>query len=117
MLKAEHRLRRSGDFSSAVRRGAAARRASLVVHVATGTDEDGPVKVGFVVGRAVGGAVVRNAVRRRLRHLVAARVDSLPSGATVVVRALPGAGFAARDSLAADLDKALTSAITRSRGT
>nr|WP_246211199.1 ribonuclease P protein component [Phytoactinopolyspora alkaliphila] len=114
-MKAEHRLRRSDEFSSAVRRGAAARRASVVVHVAPGTDEDGPAKVGFVVGRAVGGAVVRNAVRRRLRHLMAARLPMLPSGATVVVRALPGAGLAARASLAADLDKALASALRRAQ--
>ncbi|NED98700.1 ribonuclease P protein component [Phytoactinopolyspora halotolerans] len=114
MLKAEHRLRRSQDFTSTVRRGAAARRDSLVVHAHVPNDH-GPAKVGFVVGRAVGGAVVRNTVRRRLRHLVACRVTELPDGSTVVVRALPDAGRVSRETLAADLRGALGTAVRRAR--
>jgi len=63
----------------------------VVVHAFdTGTDE--PSQIGFVVGRRVGGAVVRNRVRRRLRHLVAARVGQLGQGKVVVVRATSTAG-------------------------
>lgn len=114
MLTAEHRLRRSSDFASTVRRGAAARAASVVVHVVV-TEDPIPAKVGFVVGRAVGGAVVRNTVRRRLRHLMAGRLNQLPRGATVVVRALPAAAAASGESLAADLGRALASALRRAR--
>jgi ribonuclease P protein component len=39
-----------------------------------------PAKAGFVVSKAVGGAVLRNKVRRRLRHIVAERLDRLPAG-------------------------------------
>lgn len=59
------------------------------------------------MSKAVGGAVVRNKVKRRLRHLMRDRVDQLPPGSLVVVRALPGAGDADHAQLAQDLDAAL----------
>jgi ribonuclease P protein component len=62
------------------------------------------------VSKAVGGAVVRNAVRRRLQHLLAERIDRLPDGATVVVRAQPGAAVTSYTELGADLDAALAAA-------
>jgi ribonuclease P protein component len=68
---------------------------------------DRPARVGFVVPRTVGGAVVRNRVRRQLRHLVADRMEGLPSGATLVVRVLPEAAGATTAQLAADIDAAL----------
>jgi len=51
--------------------------------------------------------VVRNKVKRRLRHLLRDRLDRLPAGSLVVVRALPDAGAAEHDQLARDLDTAL----------
>ena len=59
------------------------------------------------MSKAVGGAVVRNKVKRRLRHLMRDRVDLVPTGSLVVVRALPGAGEADHSQLARDLDAAL----------
>lgn len=109
MLPAAHRMRRSRDIDLAVRRGARTGRPTLVVHLllSAGTD---PATVGFAVSRAVGPAVVRNRVKRRLRHLVAARLGTLPPGARLVVRALPPAATASSAELAADLDAALRSA-------
>lgn len=66
-----------------------------------------PARAGFVVSKAVGGAVDRNLVKRRLRHLVRERLALLPPGSLVVVRALPGAGNADHAQLARDLDAAL----------
>lgn len=59
------------------------------------------------MSKAVGGAVVRTKVKRRLRHLVRDQLDRLPAGSLVVVRALPGAGEAEYDQLARDLDAAV----------
>jgi ribonuclease P protein component len=67
-------------------------------------------KVGFVVGRAVGPAVTRNQVRRRLRHLMADRLDLLPSGARLVVRATPAAAGCSSARLREALDAALSKA-------
>ncbi|MFD3325321.1 ribonuclease P protein component [Streptomyces sp. NPDC058611] len=116
MLSPENRLRRREDFASAVRRGRRAGRPLLVVHLrtsgATDPHEPGEIdpstRAGFVVSKAVGNAVVRNRVKRRLRHLVRERLSQLPAGSLVVVRALPGSGDAGPDELARDLDAALT---------
>ena len=89
----------------------------MVVHLALvpggrdtglGADPGTPARVGFVVSRAVGNAVTRNHVKRRLRHLVRPALDALPSGAVVVVRALPPAATATYAELGAELDRALT---------
>ncbi|MEU0392500.1 ribonuclease P protein component [Streptomyces sp. NPDC006208] len=113
MLPTEHRLRRREDFATAVRRGRRAGRPFLVVHLRSGaTDPHAPGEsasrtcAGFVVSKAVGGAVVRNKVKRRLRHLIRERLSELPPGSLVVVRALPGAGDADYAQLARDLDAA-----------
>lgn len=63
--------------------------------------------VGFVVSRAVGPAVTRNLVKRRLRHLVRERVAGLPTASLLVVRALPAAAGATYETLGSDLDVAL----------
>jgi len=112
MLPAVHRMRLSSDFEAAVRRGQRAGRRCLVVHLAVRPlDDPGdapvPTKVGFVVSRAVGNAVVRNQVKRRLRAAMAARLPGLPGGALVVVRAQPAAASATGPALLGDLDVAL----------
>ncbi len=66
-------------------------------------------RVGFVVSKAIGNAVARNRVKRRLRALVRARLvrddlDVVDSRVDWVVRALPPAAHS--DELAADLDSA-----------
>lgn len=75
-----------------------------------------PARAGFVVSKAVGNAVTRNKVKRRLRHLVAERITGLPAGTTLVVRALTGAHEKAYPQLGADLDAALAAASGPRRG-
>jgi ribonuclease P protein component len=119
MLAAAHRLRRRSDFAATIRGGRRAARGSLVVHLDRQTPAQAeppvspaPPRAGFVVSKAVGGAVQRNRVKRRLRHLVRARIDTLPPGAMLVVRALPAAAERSYDELGADLDGALARATT-----
>ncbi|MCL6734348.1 ribonuclease P protein component [Streptomyces ossamyceticus] len=114
MLPTENRLRRREDFATAVRRGRRAGRPLLVVHLRSGSmdphapgESAPPTRAGFVVSKAVGGSVVRNKVKRRLRHLMRDRVAQFPPGSLVVVRALPGAGDADHVQLAQDLDAAI----------
>ena len=134
MLPAANRLRRSSDFAAAMRGGRRVGRATLVVHlasdiakqpgsplpgclpsaetggVATSVSESAQVRAGFVVSKAVGNAVMRNRVKRRLRHLVAAHLTEVPPGSTLVVRALPAAADAAYQTLEQDLIAALAAA-------
>ncbi len=73
----------------------------------------GPSRAGFIVSRAVGGSVVRHRVARRLRASIRARLDELPAGSRVVVRALPGSGAASFDQLSTDVGSALRQALRR----
>ena len=86
----------------------------MVVH-ANSTDARAgqPPRVGFVVSKAVGNAVVRNRTKRVLRALVSARIGVLPAGVDVVIRAnadLPGAPAAAASK---DLDRLLATVLRR----
>ena len=108
-------MRRPQDFSAAVRRSPRTRRAahgSLVVHIETRDPRDGdgrvgPALVGLVVSRAVGSAVTRNLVRRRLRHALREHLHELPEGSLLVVRANPEAAAASWSILTDDLEVAL----------
>lgn len=106
MLPATHRLTDGEAFRRAVRSGRRAGSATLVVHLVDEAGAGVPL-VGFVVSRAVGNAVTRNRVQRRLRHLVRAHLEALPAGGLLVVRALPRAAGATSDRLGADLDRCL----------
>ena len=52
-------------------------------------EDEGPTRIGYAIPRRTGGAVVRNRVRRRLRHLFAELAatdpDRVPSGAMLVL--------------------------------
>jgi len=121
VLPAPHRMRRRDDFARAVRRGRRAGRPLLAVHLLS-TEADPsvealpPARVGLVVSRAVGPAVVRTTVKRRLRHLMADRLPRLAAGSLLVVRANPAAATASSAQLGADLDRALDRALDRSPG-
>jgi ribonuclease P protein component len=107
VLDRSHRLTTSAGFSTAVRSGRRAGTRTLVLHRAVPSVAPAdPARVGFVVSKAVGNAVVRNRVKRRLRHLVAERLDVLPVGSVLVVRALPASATASYAALGTDLDVA-----------
>jgi ribonuclease P protein component len=113
------RLRRREEFLSALRTGrrsTGGRPTLVVTHLSTSAEVSAAgdtARVGFVVSRAVGPAVVRNRVRRRLRHLVAERLASVPARARLVVRALPAAADASYAELGAALDAAMTRSLAR----
>ncbi len=67
----------------------------------------GGPRFGLIVSKAVGSAVVRHRVARRLRHMCAALIDDLPAEADIVIRALPGAA----DTPTAELDRQLRAAL------
>jgi ribonuclease P protein component len=111
VLDRRNRLTSSVLFSAATRRGRRAGTRTVVLHLANaagagGPDRSGP-QVGLVVSKAVGNAVTRNAVKRRLRHLARERISALPATAVLVVRALPAAATASYTQLGADFDAAL----------
>ncbi len=95
-----------------LRAGSRAVTGTVVVH-ALATERSQPSRAGFVVGRSVGGSVVRHRVTRRLRHLMATRLIVLPAGTDLVLRAQPPAALASRAQLARDVDSGLRRALSR----
>jgi ribonuclease P protein component len=115
VLPAAHRLTRGADLRRVARSGRRSGQRTVVVHLLA-DDHPGPALVGFVVGRAVGGSVVRHRVQRRLRHLCRDRLALLPPGSSLVVRALPPAAAAPSSELAADLDRCLERSLAQPAG-
>jgi ribonuclease P protein component len=100
-----------------VRRGARAGRSTVVVHLLVDDEGVQTPQVGFVVSKAVGNAVQRNLVKRRLRAVVRSLLtdspDGLPSRARAVVRALPASSTATYAELSQDVSGALARATRR----
>lgn len=106
-------MRRGTEFSQAVRGGSRAGKPLLSGHLLIRAGHDEPARVGFVVSRAVGPAVVRNRVRRQLRHLARGYLASLPGGSLLVLRANPRAATARQEDLAAELDLVIAALLRR----
>lgn len=121
MLAKVHRLTSAADFSSTIRQGGRSGSGTLVAHLAVpdltlpDAAHAAPARVGLVVNKGVGNAVTRNLVKRRLRHVARNRVDGLPAGSLLVIRALPEAAGASSAQLDLDLEHTLTTTLTRVR--
>ena len=109
VLDAAHRMLRSDDFAVAVRSGVRSGNRRIVVHYRAGeTGDTSPALVGVVVPKKqVARATHRNRIKRRLRALMRARVDTLAPGSRLVVRGLAGADGASSRQLGADVDHLL----------
>ena len=93
-LPARHRLTRPGDIGVTIRSGVRGRSGPFVVHSRSQTgDAPAATRFAFALPRAVGGAVDRNRVRRRIQGLVHdwEGSGSLAADVDVVIRVLPGA--------------------------
>ena len=106
MLARPNRLTRGAEYKAVVRRGRRCAAAHTVTYV-TQTNGDDSARFGFIVSRQVGGAVVRIAVRRRLKAVCAESLDSVRPGSDIVIRALPSAAHAPYQDLRAEVAKCL----------
>lgn len=87
---ATRRLKLSRDFTRVRTEGRTVRGALLTVGMLPVKDET-HFRVGLITSKRVGGAVVRNRVRRRLREIVRRHQQVLGSGHWLVVIARPAA--------------------------
>jgi ribonuclease P protein component len=71
------------------------------------THELTPVRFGFIVAKNVGGAVVRNRIRRRLKAASFDLLPGVPAGTEIVFRALPASVSASWPELVEELSNAL----------
>ena len=109
VLPRAHRVVRADDFRRAVRHGRRTSTPSVVLYLLT--SEPGGPRFGVIVSKQVGGAVVRNHVRRRIQAICAGAMAMAQSSDLVVVRALPGARETSWDSLRAEIADGLRRAV------
>ncbi|WP_307784128.1 ribonuclease P protein component [Salinibacterium sp. NG22] len=102
MLSKANRVALPSDFRLAVRRGRRFTAPHCVVHIVN-NERSQSVRFGFIVSKAVGNAVVRNRVRRRLRAAAAQLLPHVQSNVDIVVRALAGSEQAECTTLQAEI--------------
>ncbi len=117
MLPSAARLRCRRDFTFVLRRRDRVVRRLVIVHYArrAAQMEKGP-RAGLIVSRQVGGAVLRNRVKRRLRMLLREQLAVLPAGMDVVVRAQAGLAEAGYAETHAQVTSALREVARRETG-
>lgn len=105
-------MTRSTEFGATVSQGVRAAQPDFVLYAlrCDGTGEPGP-RIGLIVSKAVGNAVHRHRVSRRLRHAARAILDDLDPAERVVIRALPRS----RDAVSSRLEQELQTALQRIR--
>ncbi len=103
----EVRLRKRADFLAVQERGRKIQVGPLVGLVLP--SPDGVARLGLTVSSKVGTAVVRNAVRRRLRELLRKRRSRWPGGMHLVVVVRPSAKEASGEELTFAVEALLTS--------
>lgn len=105
-------MTRSAEFGATVSRGKRAAQPDLVLYTLRSDEagEPGP-RIGLIVSKAVGNAVQRHKVSRKLRHAARAILGDLDPVERVVIRALPPS----RDAISPRLEQELRTALQRIR--
>lgn len=107
------RLKRSGDFERAYRKGRSASGRFIVLHVFEREDREGGPRLGLAVGRKVGGAVQRNRAKRIMRAAFGELEETLPRGLDLVITARRELGERIGSLKASDLVEELQALIER----
>ena len=89
-MERRHRLSRSRDFDAVYRRGRSVSTRYLTLYWFAREDEPGEARLGLAVPKAVGSAVVRNKMKRRLREAFRSRIAELPQDQDYVLVVRPG---------------------------
>ena len=90
-----HRLSRSRDFDAVYRHGRSVSTRYLVLYWFAREDDGDGARLGLAVPKAVGTAIVRNRIKRRLKEIFYARSEELPQNQDYVVVVRPGLAEAA----------------------
>ena len=98
---------RRGDFDAVYRAGK--RRSSSHFTVFFRANALPQTRFGFSIKKALGGAVVRNRIRRRIREIVRSHRPEIPAGWDIVIHPKSTVARAEFAALAADLLRMLKS--------
>jgi ribonuclease P protein component len=100
------------DFRTVVRSGRKVSTPHAVVY-STRTSEQSPTRFGFIVAKSVGGSVVRNRIRRRLKAIGRELLETNALGSDIIVRPLPGSADVEWSGLHSEITEAVHRSVTR----
>ncbi|HEY8628190.1 MAG TPA: ribonuclease P protein component [Gaiellaceae bacterium] len=88
-MQRRNRLSRSRDFDAVYRQGRSVSTRFLILYWFA---REGPAdpRLGIAIPKKVGGAVVRNKLKRQLKEIWAARLERIPPTSDYVLVARPG---------------------------
>ncbi len=113
-MQRRNRLSRSRDFDAVYRHGRSVSTRFLVLYSFAREEVGGESRLGIAVPKKVGGAAVRNRIKRQLREIWRARIDRLSGGSDYVLVVRPGLAEAAEtrgfDWLSERVDEVLSKA-------
>jgi ribonuclease P protein component len=109
VLPAEERLKSSRAFGRIYAEGATTSEQFVVLHTLPIADQPDTRLIGFAVSKKIGNAVVRNAIRRRLREIVRALLPRLTRGYLAIVASRQSARRATFSDLEMSVSRALAS--------
>jgi ribonuclease P protein component len=112
VLARANRLVRAEDYRNTVRRGRRTGTGNTVVYVVQRRG-DGVPRFGFIVSRAVGNAVTRNLIRRRLKSVSRTLLEVVDADVDIVVRALPSATVVSWTALHEEVSAAVVKGVGR----
>lgn len=113
-LPARERLKKRWEFLAAQGRGKKLQTPSFLVFVLSRPEGDtSPARLGITVSKKIGGAVVRNRVKRWLREAFRRQKDRFPAGADVVFVAKRGAIEGGQEQVAREVERLCRSRFTR----
>jgi ribonuclease P protein component len=85
-VQRRNRLSRSRDFDAVYRQGRSVSTRFLVLYRFDREDEpEGEARLGIAIPKKIGGAVVRNRIKRRLREVWRELLPDVPGGADYVI--------------------------------
>jgi ribonuclease P protein component len=104
-LPRQHRLRKRAQFTAVQGRGKKLHTEHFLVFILPQANALAPARLGITVSKKVGGAVVRNRVKRLVREAFRRRKTLFPKGLDVVFIAKHVAGGVELAEVARELEK------------
>ena len=93
MLPKNARLTDTNDFARATKSGLRVSTQNFIGYLYLNNNEN-PTLAGLIIGKSVGGSVLRHRTARKIRHVLAEEITNLPAHSLFVIRALNGCASA-----------------------
>ena len=93
MLAKTARISSSADFAKATKSGLRSTTNHLIGYLHLSNSSEA-TRCGLIINKSVGNSVIRHTVARKIRHIIAAHLTSIPTGSLLVIRALPASNTA-----------------------